>query len=82
MQALLFVAYVAFSKDKRAWAGVSFKQAFSKLGTCFTLALAGIALTASEWWAWECVTLAASLLGRAFFFSRSFCPHLGEEYFD
>lgn len=66
LEALLFIAYACLSADKRAWPGFSFGQAFSKLGTCFTLGMAGIGMTASEWWSWEFVTLAASLLGRAF----------------
>lgn len=64
-KALLFISYAVLSSDKRAWPGFSFKQAFSKLGTCGTLGLAGIGMTAAEWWSWEVVTLAASLLGRA-----------------
>ncbi|CED83587.1 Uncharacterized membrane protein, predicted efflux pump [Phaffia rhodozyma] len=65
LEAICFIGYAFWSKDKRAWPEFELRQAFGKLGTVTTLALAGIGQICSEWWSWEIVTLAASLLGPA-----------------
>ncbi|KAH9477940.1 putative transporter C4B3.13 [Psilocybe cubensis] len=47
---------------KTAWHPLSARM-FSGLGVLWSLGLSGVGQTASEWWAWELVALAASLLG-------------------
>ncbi|KAF7323681.1 RNA helicase [Mycena kentingensis (nom. inval.)] len=37
---------------------------FTSLGVLVNLGIAGVGQTASDWWAWELIALAASLLGR------------------
>ncbi|KAG6903297.1 hypothetical protein DXG01_000594, partial [Tephrocybe rancida] len=39
------------------------RRSFTSLGVLVHLGLAGVGQMASEWWAWELVALAASLLG-------------------
>ena len=72
---ILSIAYGVLFTDHTAWHPLSFtspshlasslKPVFSPshLSTLFKLGLSGVGQTASEWWAWELVALAASLLG-------------------
>ncbi|KAF4581321.1 hypothetical protein EYR40_002909 [Pleurotus pulmonarius] len=60
------VAYV----PKTAWHPFS-RRTFTSLGILVQLGLAGVGQTASEWWAWELVGLAASLLGPAVLATQS-----------
>nr|ODN99804.1 MATE family multidrug resistance protein [Cryptococcus depauperatus CBS 7855] len=48
---------------EEAYHPISFKHAFSKLGTIASLGFAGTIMLSAEWWAWEVCALAASLLG-------------------
>ncbi|KAJ6556154.1 mate-domain-containing protein [Mycena capillaripes] len=63
---LLSIAYGIFFlpawnrlHQKSAWHPVC-RRSFQNLGILFHLGIAGVAQTASEWWAWELVALAAS----------------------
>ncbi|KAF5349339.1 hypothetical protein D9758_011758 [Tetrapyrgos nigripes] len=49
-------------KKKTAWYPLSFRS-FTSLSQLVSLGLGGVGQTASEWWAWELVGLAAALLG-------------------
>ncbi|KAF5336420.1 hypothetical protein D9611_006482 [Ephemerocybe angulata] len=60
--AIASFVYGAFFVDRRAWHPLS-KRMFTNLGLLAHLGLSGVGQTASEWWAWELVSLAASLLG-------------------
>lgn len=51
---------VWFVPDRTAWYPLS-KRMFHSLGVMVKLGVGGIGQTASEWWAWEFVALAASL---------------------
>ncbi|KAJ3975025.1 mate-domain-containing protein [Lentinula raphanica] len=52
------------NKMRPAWHPLSMRALHpTGLGTLLTLGLGGVGQTASEWWAWELVGLAASLLG-------------------
>ncbi|KAJ3978658.1 mate-domain-containing protein, partial [Lentinula detonsa] len=52
------------SEMRSAWHPLSMRALHpTGLGTLLTLGLGGVGQTASEWWAWELVGLAASLLG-------------------
>ncbi|KAF6757789.1 multidrug Oligosaccharidyl-lipid polysaccharide flippase [Ephemerocybe angulata] len=62
--ALLNLTYGLFFVDRRAWHPWSLR-AFSNLGYLFRLGASGVAQSASEWWAWELVTLAVSQFGPA-----------------
>ncbi|KAF4618732.1 hypothetical protein D9613_010160 [Agrocybe pediades] len=46
---------------------------FSNLGILVQLGLSGVGQTASEWWAWELMALAASLLGPISLATQSIC---------
>ncbi|KAH9922447.1 mate-domain-containing protein [Amylocystis lapponica] len=56
------IAYGIIFVPKTAWHPLS-SRAFTNLGVLVQLGLAGVGQTASEWWSWELVGLAASLLG-------------------
>ncbi|KAH7921551.1 MATE efflux family protein [Leucogyrophana mollusca] len=56
------VAYGVFFVQKTAWHPIS-KRSFTSLGLLVQLGLGGVGQTASEWWSWELVGLAASQLG-------------------
>ncbi|KAG1729558.1 mate-domain-containing protein [Suillus lakei] len=58
------VIYGIFYMEKTAWHPIS-RRSFSGLGLLVQLGLAGVGQTASEWWSWELIGLAASLLGPA-----------------
>ncbi|KAG6899440.1 hypothetical protein C0995_005955 [Termitomyces sp. Mi166 len=59
---LMSIVYGVFYVPKTAWYPLG-RRMFSSLGVLVHLGLAGVGQTASEWWAWELVALAASLLG-------------------
>jgi len=56
------VAYGLFFVPKTAWHPIS-RRSFTGLGIMVQLGLAGVGQIASEWWSWELIGLAASLLG-------------------
>ncbi|KAG6894960.1 hypothetical protein C0992_003752 [Termitomyces sp. T32_za158] len=56
------IVYGVFYVPKTAWYPLG-RRMFTSLGVLVHLGLAGVGQTASEWWAWELVALAASLLG-------------------
>ncbi|TDL13472.1 MATE efflux family protein [Rickenella mellea] len=59
---LFSLLYGIFFVEKTAWHPLSFR-CFTSLGVLVQLGLAGVGQTASEWWSWELIGLAASLLG-------------------
>ncbi|KAG5634975.1 hypothetical protein H0H81_000164 [Sphagnurus paluster] len=59
---ILSIAYGIIYVPRTAWYPLS-RRMFTSLGVLVQLGLAGVGQTASEWWAWELVALAASLLG-------------------
>ncbi|KAJ7198620.1 mate-domain-containing protein [Mycena haematopus] len=59
---LLNICYGVFVAPRTAWQPIS-RRSFTSLGVLLHLGLSGVGQTASEWWAWELVALAASLLG-------------------
>lgn len=61
--ATISVLYACFIAPKTAWGGFDRKEAFSKLGTVTSLGLAGTIMVCSDWFAWEAIALATSLLG-------------------
>lgn len=58
------VSSVGYGKGL-GWYGWNFNEAFDREGlkTVVKLGISGIGQLASEWWAWECMVLAASQLG-------------------
>ncbi|KAI0945255.1 hypothetical protein AcW1_001519 [Taiwanofungus camphoratus] len=56
------IVYGVFFVPKTAWHPLS-RRCFTSLGVLVHLGLAGVGQTASEWWSWELVGLAASMLG-------------------
>ncbi|KAH9924207.1 MATE efflux family protein [Fomitopsis serialis] len=59
---LASIAYGIFCVPRTAWHPLS-RRCFTSLGVLVHLGLAGVGQTASEWWSWELVGLAASMLG-------------------
>ncbi|KAF8962337.1 mate-domain-containing protein [Flammula alnicola] len=59
---LMSILYGIFYTPHTAWHPLS-RRMFTSLGVLVNLGLSGVGQTASEWWAWELVALAASLLG-------------------
>ncbi|KAJ7054450.1 MATE efflux family protein [Mycena amicta] len=59
---LMNIIYAVFIAPRSAWMPIS-RRSFTSLGILANLGLAGVAQVGSEWWAWELVALAASLLG-------------------
>ncbi|KDR72491.1 hypothetical protein GALMADRAFT_252589 [Galerina marginata CBS 339.88] len=59
---LMSIFYGIFYVPHTAWYPLS-RRMFTGLGVLVQLGLSGVGQTASEWWAWELVALAASLLG-------------------
>ncbi|KAH0581706.1 hypothetical protein H2248_011392 [Termitomyces sp. 'cryptogamus'] len=59
---VMSIAYGVLYVPKTAWYPLS-RRMFTSLGVLVHLGLAGVGQTASEWWAWELVALAASLMG-------------------
>ncbi|KAH9174752.1 MATE efflux family protein [Lactarius sanguifluus] len=56
------IVYGIFFVPSTAWHPFS-RRSFTSLGVLVKLGLGGIGQTASEWWSWELIGLAASLLG-------------------
>ncbi|CAK5272855.1 unnamed protein product [Mycena citricolor] len=61
---LMNIVYGVFIAPKTAWQPFS-RRSFTSLGIVLNLGLAGVGQTASEWWAWELVALAAALISPA-----------------
>ncbi|KAF8067574.1 mate-domain-containing protein [Lyophyllum atratum] len=59
---VMSIAYGIFYVPRTAWHPLS-RRMFTSLGVLVELGLAGVGQTASEWWAWELIALAASLIG-------------------
>lgn len=59
---LLFILYGIFKAPRTAWYPFT-HRAFTSLGVLVQLGLAGVGMTASEWWSWE-------LVGREFLSSN------------
>ncbi|CCL99774.1 uncharacterized protein FIBRA_01796 [Fibroporia radiculosa] len=59
---LCSIVYGIFFVPSTAWHPFS-RRCFTSLGVLVHLGLAGVGQTASEWWSWELVGLAASMLG-------------------
>ncbi|KAK7031271.1 ethionine resistance protein [Paramarasmius palmivorus] len=66
---LMSIIYGVFFVPKTAWYPIS-RRSFTSLGTLVHLGLGGVKLP-SEWWAWELVGLAASLIGPVALASQS-----------
>ncbi|EEB91809.1 hypothetical protein MPER_09775, partial [Moniliophthora perniciosa FA553] len=58
---LMSIVYGVFFVPKTAWCPIS-RRSFTSLGTLVHFGLGGVGQTATEWWAWELVGLAASLI--------------------
>lgn len=56
------VIYGVFFVERTAWHPLS-RRSFTSLGLLVQLGLGGVGQVASEWWSWELIGLAASLLG-------------------
>ncbi|KAG2159453.1 MATE efflux family protein [Suillus bovinus] len=56
------VIYGVFFVEKTAWYPIS-RRSLTSLGLLVQLGLGGVGQVASEWWSWELIGLAASLLG-------------------
>lgn len=56
------LVYCTFFAPREGWGGFT-TDAFRHLGENLKLGLAGVAMTASEWWAFEVLALAVSYLG-------------------
>ncbi|TFY63208.1 hypothetical protein EVG20_g6409 [Dentipellis fragilis] len=56
------VIYGVWFVPRTAWHPIT-RRSFTSLGVLIPLGLAGVGQTASEWWSWELIGLAASLLG-------------------
>ncbi|CAL1709268.1 unnamed protein product [Somion occarium] len=59
---LASIIYGVYFVPRTSWHPLS-RKCFTSLGVLVQLGLAGVGQTASEWWSWELVGLAASLLG-------------------
>ncbi|TFK41570.1 MATE efflux family protein [Crucibulum laeve] len=59
---VMSIFYGIFYVPRTAWHPLS-RRMFTSLGVLVQLGLGGVGQVASEWWAWELVALAASLLG-------------------
>ncbi|KAK1227645.1 ethionine resistance protein [Marasmius sp. AFHP31] len=68
--ALMSLIYGVFFVPKTAWYPIS-KRSFTSLATLVNLGLGGVGQTASEWWAWELVGLAASMISPVALASQS-----------
>ncbi|KAF7761744.1 hypothetical protein Agabi119p4_9736 [Agaricus bisporus var. burnettii] len=60
--AILSIIYGVFFTPKTAWYPFS-RRMFTSLGVVAQLGVSGVGQVASEWWAWELISLGASLLG-------------------
>ncbi|KAJ3217419.1 hypothetical protein HDU67_008002 [Dinochytrium kinnereticum] len=65
---IFMIAYVKYVAGGDAWGGFEAKEAFDlrKIWGFIKLGTPGIAMTASEWWAFEVVALASGLLGESY----------------
>ncbi|KAF8528115.1 multidrug/Oligosaccharidyl-lipid/Polysaccharide flippase [Hysterangium stoloniferum] len=70
MMSLLNVLYGVYYTPKTAWTPFS-RRSFTGLSVVSKLGIAGVGQTASEWWSWELVSLAASFLGPTSLASQS-----------
>jgi MATE family multidrug resistance protein len=68
--AICSILYGAFFVPKTAWHPITARM-FTKLGILVRLGLAGVGQVGSEWWSWELIGLAASLLGPVALASQS-----------
>ncbi|KAF8508260.1 mate-domain-containing protein [Hysterangium stoloniferum] len=68
--AVMYLLYGVFWTPSKAWYPLT-TRSFTGLGTVLRLGIAGVCQTASEWWSWELVGLAASLLGAVSLASQS-----------
>ncbi|PCH45028.1 MATE efflux protein [Wolfiporia cocos MD-104 SS10] len=59
---LASIVYGIWFVPRTAWYPLS-RRCFTSLGVLVHLGLAGVGQTASEWWSWELIGLAASMLG-------------------
>ncbi|KAL5520375.1 hypothetical protein ACEPAG_9599 [Sanghuangporus baumii] len=62
LMALFSILYGTFWVPKTAWYPLS-RRMFTSLGILVQLGIAGVGQTASDWWSWELIGLAASQLG-------------------
>ncbi|GJJ08326.1 hypothetical protein Clacol_002537 [Clathrus columnatus] len=62
LMALLNALYGLYWIPRTAWHPFT-SRSFKELGVIVQLGLAGVGQTASEWWSWELIALAASFLG-------------------
>ncbi|WRT67868.1 uncharacterized protein IL334_004842 [Kwoniella shivajii] len=60
---LISLLWIMFYGPREAFHPIKLKHCCSKLGTVTSLGLAGTIMLSSEWWAWEAMALAASILG-------------------
>lgn len=67
---LMSVVYGIFFVPHTAWHPIS-RRSFTGLGVLVQLGIAGVGQVASEWWSWELIALAASLLGPVALASQS-----------
>ncbi|BGP42920.1 ethionine resistance protein [Rhodotorula kratochvilovae] len=59
---LVMLAYALLKAPRDAWGGIS-KDVFAGLGLNMRLGISGIGMVGSEWWSWELVSLASSMMG-------------------
>ncbi|KDQ06320.1 hypothetical protein BOTBODRAFT_39663 [Botryobasidium botryosum FD-172 SS1] len=59
---LLSIGYGVFFTPRTAWSPIS-SQCFTGLGVLVRLGIGGVGQTASEWWSFDLIALAASMLG-------------------
>ncbi|KAG0281659.1 hypothetical protein BGZ95_001018 [Linnemannia exigua] len=59
---ILLLLYIRFVDGKQGWGGWS-RDAFTGWATFLKLAIPGVMMVCTEWWAFEVVSLAASYLG-------------------
>jgi len=67
---VMSIVYGIFFVPNTAWHPIS-RRSFTHLGVLAQLGIAGVGQVASEWWSWELVALAASLLGPVALASQS-----------
>ncbi|KDQ10315.1 hypothetical protein BOTBODRAFT_164069 [Botryobasidium botryosum FD-172 SS1] len=67
---IISIIYGVLYAPREAWCPIT-RKSFMGLGVLVRLGLAGVGQTASEWWSWELVGLAASLLGPVALASQS-----------
>ncbi|KAI9490952.1 mate-domain-containing protein [Zychaea mexicana] len=68
----LLLLYIRFYKGSEAWGGWS-REAFTEWWPFLKLAVPGILMVCSEWWAFELAALAASYLGTVDLAAQSVC---------